>query len=160
MKRWKGLLIATVCVVGSFYVGDSKAMTCNVNYNGQTIKIDTNPDVVDAQEGWSSYSGGTPVCPPYIANSVIASIQAQSQVTEQAERREATREEMEFTSDDLIDSILSQIQRNENITNNMNKVQLAKFIKDKGFDIGRQMHLSKADQLKAIGEVNKHMQVK
>ena len=67
---------------------------------------------------------------------------------------------MEFTSDDLIDSILSQIQRNENITNNMNKVQLAKFIKDKGFDIGRQMHLSKADQLKAIGEVNKYMQVK
>lgn len=89
MKRWKGLLVVAACVIGSCYVGSVGAMTCNVNYNGQTIKIDTNPGVIDAQEGWSSYSGGTPVCPPYIANSVIASIQAQNQTTYHAERREA-----------------------------------------------------------------------
>lgn len=89
MKRGTALLIMAATVLGSSYVGRVGAMTCNVNFNGQTIKIDTNPGVVDAQEGWSSYSGGTPMCPAYIQNSVIASMQAQSQVMERAERQEA-----------------------------------------------------------------------
>lgn len=83
MKRITGLAIALFAVVGSCYVGNASAMTCNLDHNGQTVTIDTNPGVVDAQEGWNSYSGVTPRCPAYVVNAYVAAAQGANRPSEE-----------------------------------------------------------------------------
>lgn len=89
MKRITAILIAATAILGCSINDHAHAMTCNVAYNGQVVTIDTNPGVIDSQEGWASYAGVIPRCPAYIQNSVIASLQSQNQVIENSELHEA-----------------------------------------------------------------------